>query len=168
MSHACTVCLLCAGYHSCLRRICWWTVGTFSIIGAVFFCKSYRWSRISVLIILIVQDRWSLPSRLFLTNQAELTRVTNSQHIQAVSYKRLMHFMLSEVMLYVCRCCRVSSSYRVHTMNFFTWAGGGLSVKVFNPFNAKLNPICHLLTLLGAHPILHVSRTRVKVYIRLL
>ena len=33
---------------------------------------------------------------------------------------------------------------------------------VFNPLNAKLNPICHLLALLGAHPILHISRKRVK------
>jgi len=32
----------------------------------------------------------------------------------------------------------------------------------FNPLNAELNPICHFLTLLGAHPILHVSRIRVK------
>jgi len=32
-----------------------------------------------------------------------------------------------------------------------------------NPLNAKLNPICHLLALLGAHHILHVSRVRVKV-----
>jgi len=32
-----------------------------------------------------------------------------------------------------------------------------------NPLNAKLNPICHLLVLLGAHPILHVSRIRVDV-----
>jgi hypothetical protein len=31
-----------------------------------------------------------------------------------------------------------------------------------NPLNAELNPICHLLALLGAHPALHVSRTRVK------
>jgi hypothetical protein len=31
-----------------------------------------------------------------------------------------------------------------------------------NPSNAKLNPICHLLALLGAHHILHVSRIRVK------
>jgi hypothetical protein len=31
-----------------------------------------------------------------------------------------------------------------------------------NPLNTKLNPICHLLTLLGAHHILHVSRIRVK------
>ena len=33
---------------------------------------------------------------------------------------------------------------------------------LFNPLNAKLNPICHFLALLGAHPILHVSRIRVK------
>ena len=31
-----------------------------------------------------------------------------------------------------------------------------------NPLNAELNPICHLLALLGAHPNLHVSRIRVK------
>jgi len=34
--------------------------------------------------------------------------------------------------------------------------------KVFNPLNAELNPICHLLALVGAHPIFHVSRIRVK------
>jgi len=32
----------------------------------------------------------------------------------------------------------------------------------FNPLNAELNPICHLLALLGTHHILHVSRIRVK------
>jgi hypothetical protein len=31
-----------------------------------------------------------------------------------------------------------------------------------NTLNAKLNPICHLLAILGAHHILHVSRIRVK------
>ena len=30
------------------------------------------------------------------------------------------------------------------------------SGKLNNPLNAKLNPICHLLALLGAHHILHV------------
>jgi len=34
---------------------------------------------------------------------------------------------------------------------------GSLGVK-------RLNPICHLLTLLGAHHILHVSRVRVNRY----
>ena len=32
----------------------------------------------------------------------------------------------------------------------------------FNPLNAELNPICHLLALLGAHHILHFSRIRVN------
>jgi hypothetical protein len=32
----------------------------------------------------------------------------------------------------------------------------------FNPLNAKLNLICHLLPLLRAHLIVHVSRIRVK------
>jgi len=31
-----------------------------------------------------------------------------------------------------------------------------------SPLKVKLNPICHLLALLGAHLILHVSRIRVK------
>jgi hypothetical protein len=33
---------------------------------------------------------------------------------------------------------------------------------LINPLNAELHPICHLLVLLGAHHILHVSRIRVK------
>jgi hypothetical protein len=32
----------------------------------------------------------------------------------------------------------------------------------FNPLNAELSPICHLLALLGAHHILHVSGLRVN------
>ena len=31
-----------------------------------------------------------------------------------------------------------------------------------NPLNAELNPICHLLALLGTHHILHINRIRVK------
>ena len=31
-----------------------------------------------------------------------------------------------------------------------------------NPLNAELNPIRHFLALLGAHPIFHISRIRVK------
>ena len=33
---------------------------------------------------------------------------------------------------------------------------------MFNPLNPELNTICHLLALLRAHHILHVSRIRVK------
>jgi hypothetical protein len=36
-------------------------------------------------------------------------------------------------------------------------------VTPFNPLNAELNPICHFLALLGAHPTFHVSRIRVSM-----
>ena len=35
-------------------------------------------------------------------------------------------------------------------------------ITAINPLNAQLNPICHLLALLGAHHILYVSWIRVK------
>jgi len=35
--------------------------------------------------------------------------------------------------------------------------GLGKIIILFDPLNAVLNPICHLLALLGTHHILHVS-----------
>ena len=37
------------------------------------------------------------------------------------------------------------------------------TASIINPLNPKLNPICYLLLLLGAHHFLHVSRIRVKL-----
>ena len=34
--------------------------------------------------------------------------------------------------------------------------------RTVNPLNAELNPICHLLALLGVHHFLHVSKIRVN------
>jgi len=39
---------------------------------------------------------------------------------------------------------------------------GESGVTYINPLNAELNPICHLLGLLGAHHILHISRIKVN------
>ena len=36
----------------------------------------------------------------------------------------------------------------------------------FNPLNAQLNPICHMLALLEVHHILHVSRIRVNILVK--
>ena len=45
-----------------------------------------------------------------------------------------------------------------------SWIFHFMPLTVFiNPLNAKLNPICHLLTLLGRHHILHVSRIRINI-----
>jgi hypothetical protein len=46
-------------------------------------------------------------------------------------------------------------------MDGHTWTK--VNYKDVNPSNAEINPTCHLLALLGAHHILHVSRIRVKV-----
>jgi len=40
----------------------------------------------------------------------------------------------------------------------------GITNRAINPLNAELNSICHLLALLGAHHILHVSAIRVKCF----
>jgi hypothetical protein len=39
-----------------------------------------------------------------------------------------------------------------------------ISLQLINPLNAQLNPICHLLALLGAHHIFHVSGVRVNFF----
>ena len=45
-----------------------------------------------------------------------------------------------------------------HTNRF----GGEKAELYINPLNAELNPIRHLLALVGARHIVHVSRIRVK------
>jgi hypothetical protein len=46
----------------------------------------------------------------------------------------------------------------VHSHGLAIWS----HPESINPLNAELNPICHLLALLGAHHIFHVSGLRVK------
>jgi hypothetical protein len=48
-----------------------------------------------------------------------------------------------------------------------TYDNGAVTPCILNPLNAKLNPICHLLALLGAHHILHFSRISAKLHNRL-
>jgi len=38
-----------------------------------------------------------------------------------------------------------------------------ITIRHFNPLNAELNPMCHLLALLGAHRFFHVSGLRVNI-----
>ena len=52
--------------------------------------------------------------------------------------------------------------HKILLFKFDAYGIKGLVSQWFNPSNAELNPICHLLALLGAHHILHVSRIRVK------
>ena len=54
-------------------------------------------------------------------------------------------------------------SRSLHANISFSWRNSPNSgLGRLNPLNAELNPICHLLALLGPHLILHISRIRVK------
>ena len=56
---------------------------------------------------------------------------------------------------------RVSAVY-TEDSSASTLCGHKSSFCSFNPLNAELNPIRHLLALVGARHIVHVSRIRVK------
>jgi len=56
-----------------------------------------------------------------------------------------------------------SSFHSILTHELIFLGSSSYSVKIFNPLNPELNPICYLLALLGAHHFLHVSRIRVKL-----
>jgi hypothetical protein len=60
-------------------------------------------------------------------------------------------------------CFRYVIAYTLHISDKYNNNNNNNSVLLsLNPLNAELNPICHLLALLGAHHIFHVSRIRVK------
>ena len=54
--------------------------------------------------------------------------------------------------------CHAQIACRVTFFFFFL----NISIMLINPLNAELNPIRHLLALVGARHIVHVSRIRVK------
>jgi hypothetical protein len=71
-----------------------------------------------------------------------------------------------------CKCgiMRVASNpckdLQHHDDSVWTWLQNFQDIPEtihFNPLNAELNPICHLLALLGGATIVVVSRLRVKV-----
>jgi len=67
-------------------------------------------------------------------------------------------------------CGIINSITKLHLVGYCYWVilrctdPWILKKKLFNPLNAELNPICHLLALLGAHHIHYVSRIRVNGY----
>ena len=82
-------------------------------------------------------------------------------------------FYVLRLMLVSCTNCMVSSE-----MNFFShtpvdiWTSEIPNTNLYtifyvpirlNPSNAEINPLYHLLALLGTHHILHVSRVRIKL-----
>jgi len=76
---------------------------------------------------------------------------TGAEHLSPTGFRSLNRAAIAT--------CQTSPPNRVRMGIFGEMYKG---INQFNPLNAELNPICHLLALLGAHHILHVSRIRVK------
>jgi len=57
---------------------------------------------------------------------------------------------------------RAASANKIHGLILVAGEVAVLYPLFFNPLNAELNPICHLVVLLGAHHIFRVIRIRVK------
>jgi hypothetical protein len=69
------------------------------------------------------------------------------------------------ILLNICCLCIVLPHWSVRAFQQFEhciFCSTSTVISMFNPLNAELNPIYHLLALLGAHHIFHVSRIRVK------
>jgi len=77
-----------------------------------------------------------LELRIYLTTENNIPEDLNLQQEPQNSHKDILHF-----------------TQKSRTINFYT---------VLNPLNTKFNPIYHLMALLEAHHILHVSKIRVN------
>jgi hypothetical protein len=87
-------------------------------------------------------------------------------------YGGVTAYVIKSLLVYVCRTVRnltspvSNSAADMHQQgpdNICSHTTILTAPMYFNPLNAELNPIYHLLALLGAHHILHVGRIRVKM-----
>ena len=70
----------------------------------------------------------------------------------------LLRLLKIQLFWYVMQC-QVIISYKVWLLGISEFS----LLDPINTLNAELNPICHLLTLLGAHHIFHISSIRVNI-----
>ena len=91
---------------------------------------------------------------------------------QHCSFPDLISYRLNSICL-ECQRPRVLSYFQTATDNSLMiylfelnravlFGGMQLQQRGINPLNAELNPVCHLLALLGVHYFIHVSRISVK------
>jgi hypothetical protein len=112
---------------------------------------------------------------LFVIKPTRCTKFTNLLqiyiiHISLLSVQWINSWWWAEELSETCRVSWQNKFVKlVHlvgfiTNKFVTMQHGYMNVKSveFNPLNAELNPICHLLALLGGATIVVVSRLRVK------
>jgi hypothetical protein len=89
---------------------------------------------------------------MWLVNVNSILKLSNCFESSRVLEQYFRHFQLIYVSFLIFFSC-ISSFLLV-----------GLSYLYLNTLNAELNPIYHLLALLGAQPILHISRIKVEYH----
>jgi len=89
-----------------------------------------------------------------------ILQTCNNKNIALLSYNKYIHMHCSCIFRFLKYAVDFDSRPMIESncRKFFTLR----LLFGLNPLNAELNPICHLLALLGAHHFLHVSRIRVK------
>jgi len=87
--------------------------------------------------------------------------ITNSLHLTPITWKSLSTSSLHSFQDLPLRLTPPVLETSCYQLQNIIWGS-------FNPLNAELNPICHLLALLGVHYFLHVSRIRVNACHQLL
>jgi len=78
-----------------------------------------------------------------------VTCLQNSLPYLILSHMDPVHTFTNHLFTIPCNHLILLLCYNIQSAHFKIW-------------NAELNLICHLIALLGAHPILHISRIRVK------
>jgi hypothetical protein len=81
--------------------------------------------------------------------------ISNFLYFQTIVIKHLYGFITTDPF----RHKYTTAQLKLHDERY---EDASMTAEHLNPLNAQLNPICHLLALLGAHHILHVSRIRVN------
>jgi hypothetical protein len=124
---------------------CTWCVVMYTAVAA--FVKAIR--TVTSPISYSSTCKFDLSVVIFFTTQINKTKI--AQNCRKVKY-------------FAFACLQVCLYRAADRAVFVLWYVGLVSAESrhFNPLDAELNPICHLLALLGDHHILHVSRMRVN------
>ena len=104
-----------------------------------------------------ITSTWHFTNSQFSAKQINFILPRNEHYIHTASRLHFTQCVLSRRVM--CGYKERPNCYSGVWMEFFLVV---VSFWAFNPLNAELNPICHLLALLVAHHILHISRIRVK------
>ena len=120
-------------------------------VASRFGYPNYRWSQLVRIIDVLLYKKLSKRNDTELWNKILI--IFNSRTLYAEDNRRIVQKMLQN---------KQNSPFFSPVMVILVASTTIRSVESFNPLNPELNPIRHLLALVGVRHIVHVSRVRVK------